>query len=261
MRFWGLTLYPLMFAAVFGLVALALSGEGLAPFLIGQKLLVRLIALAGCWAALSVFERGDHLYDGWRWLSIGLVLVFVRDVAALAVPASDLRSHFLLVLGVAFNFLSLAGIWRLAGAWRQASLDWSSERTAQIALAAVAAVVALAAAGPSAWKFGAALLVHRDLTDTVLFVSALVDIVSLCLIAPLAATAWQLRGGLFSWPFALLAASRVAWLLYDAAAFVAPEAGAGGFPYGDLFRGLGGNFLAAAGFAQYLGVRDVRRAG
>jgi hypothetical protein len=259
MRLRGLALYPLIFAGLFVLAATTLSGEILTQFIIGQKLSVRVLGILGCLAAVSLFERGDRLHSAWRWLLIGLVLILARDVIAQVVPRSDLRSHFLIVLGVGFNFLSLTGIWLLAGVWREASMDWAAERRTRWWLTVAAAVVALAAAGPSAWRHGQALLAGAELTGLVMFVSAVVDIVSLCLIAPLAATAWSLRGGLFSWPFALLAASQVAWVFYDAAAFLAP--GPGGFPWGDLFRGLAGNYLAAAGWAQSRVVREVRGLG
>ena len=89
---------------------------------------------------------------------------------------------------------------------------------------------------------------------------AVVDILGLCLVAPLLLTAVSLRSGLFVWPWALITAGRIAWLLYDAA--VAVEAGPPplGFPLSEVFRGLGMNYLFAAGLAQLLVIRQVRRA-
>lgn len=251
---WALLAFPLAFGAVFVAVALALEGGALTAFLVGQRLLVRVIALVGCWAAVSVFERGDRLYDGWRWIAIGLVLVFLQDLALLVVPSSDLFSHFLLVLGLAFTLLSLAGVWRLASTWRHASPAWEAERPVHLALFAAAAVVALVAAGPGVWRYGTALAGGGDFTAALLFVLAVISLVALCLIAPLASTAWSLRGGLLAWPFVFLAASRLG---YDAVFYLGQADTA--FPFGDLFRGIAGNYLAAAGLAQYLTVREVRR--
>jgi hypothetical protein len=86
-----------------------------------------------------------------------------------------------------------------------------------------------------------------------------VDIVTLCLITPLLLTAVALRGGSFSWPWGLLTASRLAWLLYDASEAFGASLGPAGFPLPELFRGLGENFLCAAGLAQFLVIRHVRR--
>ena len=86
-------------------------------------------------------------------------------------------------------------------------------------------------------------------------VSALVDIVSLCLITPLLLTAVALRGGLFFWPWALITASRLAGVLYDAAAVVAPS---NSLLLPDLFRGLAQNYVCVAGLAQLLVVQHVR---
>src|SRR5262249_44582275 len=92
--------------------------------------------------------------------------------------------------------------------------------------------------------------------------SALGDMVSLWLIAPLLLTALALRGGLFGWPFALLTASYGAWLGYDAL-------GVGGGDLGlsphatpaaaEPFRAPGCLYGLSAGLAQREVVAKVRR--
>jgi hypothetical protein len=91
--------------------------------------------------------------------------------------------------------------------------------------------------------------------------SALGDMVSLWLIAPLLLTALALRGGLFGWPFALLTASYVAWLGYDALGVVGAELGlgpAGARTASELFRALGCLYGLSAGLAQRAVVRELR---
>lgn len=122
-------------------------------------------------------------------------------------------------------------------------------------VALIAAALAAAVAGPGAYKSALA-VAHGDGGSLIVLVSAVVDILSLCLISPLLLTAVSLRGGLFSWPWGLITASRLSWLLYDAAVSFAP---AGRIPLDDLCRGLGQNYLFAAGVAQLLVVRQVRR--
>jgi len=87
-----------------------------------------------------------------------------------------------------------------------------------------------------------------------------VDILTLCLITPLLLTAVSLRGGLFSWPWGLVTASQISWLLYDAAGTLAPHIAPRGFPLAEVFRGMAESYLFVAGVVQFLLIRHVRRA-
>jgi hypothetical protein len=103
-----------------------------------------------------------------------------------------------------------------------------------------------------------------DLVALASSASALGDMVSLCLIAPLLLTALSLRGGLIGWTWTLLTASYVAWLLYDALLVVGPWLGLG--PRGvrtgsELFRALGCTFGFTAGLAQRAVVQQLRSIG
>src|SRR5262249_59047068 len=81
-----------------------------------------------------------------------------------------------------------------------------------------------AAAGPAVLRSAGPLL-QGDLSRAAGVFSALGDMVSLWLIAPLLLTALALRGGLFGWPFALLTTSYVAWLGYDAIGVLGADLG------------------------------------
>ena len=258
-----LALLPLLFAAVFAAIASALAGtEALGPFAYWQRILVRVVAVAGCFAAMSAFQRGDHLRRAWLCLGAGTVAILMRDLLRLLPdfqPATVAPGPqvILSALGILANLALLAGVWLLAHSWRMAAIALPGGRSGVIAVGVVAAAVAIAVAGPAALD-AARRLVGGDWSSLVLLVSAVVDILSLSLIAPLLLTALALRGSLFSWPWALLTASQIAWVLYDGAA--ALSAGPGGFPLPDLFRGLAENFLGVAGLTQLLAVRQVRRA-
>ncbi len=264
MRIRRLTLFPLLYAVVFVGVALWLSGgDALRPFVRGQLILVRLLAIAGCFAAVSAFERGDHLRRAWLLLGVSTILVLARDLLRLppfALPGSGVSAGALVVsgLGVLSNVGLLAGIWLLARAWRVAAISLPVGRGGVVGVTLVAAVLALLVAGPSALQH-AREVAAGDLSALILLVSAVVDILSLLLLAPLFLTTLALRGGLFAWPWGLVTASVLAWLLYDGAAAVAPSLAPGGFPLPDVFRGLAENFVFVAGLAQKRAVDQVRR--
>jgi hypothetical protein len=263
MRLRWLALFPLLYAAAFVAISLGLGGdEALTPFVYRQRLLVRILAAVGCFAAASGFGRGDRLRRAWLWLGAGTVAILLRDVLRLfpafqAASAGREAQAVLTGLGILANVALLAGIWGLARSWSMAVVPVPGSRFRLAIVAVVSAVLALAVAGPAAAE-SARVLSGGDWNALVLLVSAVADILSLCLIAPLLLTAVSLRGGLFSWPWGLITASQVSWLLYDAAA--ALSSGPSGFPLPDVFRGLAENFLFAAGMAQFFVVRHVRRA-
>lgn len=262
MRYRWLAGFPLLYAAVFVAVAAAIGeGESLTTFVRGQLLLVRVLAIFGCIAAARAFSRGDHLRTAWLWLAASTVIVLVRDLLRLppfSLPPSSAGGAGWVIagLGVASNLALLAGIWLLARSWKVAGIPLPGGRAGAILVTVAAAALALFVAGPGALEHGAR--AGADLASVTLFISAVVDILSLCLLAPLLLTAIALRGGAIAWPWALVTASTFSWLLYDAAAlsqFGAPE----WFPLADVFRGLAQNFLFAAGVAQRFVVERVSR--
>lgn len=257
MRMRWLALYPLVYAAVFLAVAGSLDGPDRDGFVAWQRIALRVFAIVGCYAAASVFEAGDRLRRAWLWVGIGTVIILIRDVLRLFPrfwPDPDPQAEAIITtLGVLSNVALLAGIWMLARAWKLVTLESPGGRAGMVAIVVVAAALGLAVAGPGALQSIRAVADgHWDYL--ILAVSALVDIVSLCLIAPLLLTAVALRGGLFFWPWALITASRLAWVFYDAAA-LAPETG---LPLADLFRGLAQSYVGVAGLAQLLVIRHVR---
>ncbi len=264
MRFRWLAAFPLLYAAAFVAVTLSLlGGEALGPFVTWQRILARVLALAGCLAAMSVFERGDHLRRAWLFLSVGTLLILSRDLLRLlpvfapdtAGPEGQLVISALAILS---NLSQLAGVWMLAHSWRRAAIALPGGRTGALTVGIVAALLAVAVAGPAALTHARA-VAAGDSTALVLVVSAVVDILSLCLVAPLLLTAISLRQGLFVWPWALIVASRLSWLLYDAAEAFGTGLVPAGFPLPDIFRGLALNYLFAAGLAQFFVIRQIRR--
>lgn len=269
MRFRGLVVFPLLYAVVFVAVAMWIAGDVRLPFVLVQKILVRLLAIVGSYWAVSAFERGDHLRRAWHWLALAATLVLVRDLIVLpsrlagsTQPLEGLLGMVVLGLAVASNMGLLAGVWLLARSWKMAALSLPGGRSGMIAVAVVAAVLALAVAGHGALT-NIQKVVAGDWAALVMAVSAVVDILSLCLLAPLLMTAIALRGSHFFWPWALLTASLLSWLLYDAAAALEGldrvQETLDGFPLAELFRGLAQNCQFAAGLAQSMVIRRVRQ--
>lgn len=270
MRFRGLVIFPLLYAVVFVVIAVWAGADNLHPFVLGQKVLVRLLAIVGCYWAVSVFERGDHLRRAWHWLALAAILVLVRDLIVLPsrlagstqLSEEPVLRMVVLGLGVASNVGLFAGVWLLARSWKVAALQLPGGRSRMIVVTVIAAALALAVAGPGAFK-NVQSVIAGDFAALIMAVSAVVDILSLCLLAPLLMTAIALRGGHFFWPWALLTASLLSWLLYDAGAAVEGldrvKEAIGAFPLAEVFRGLALNLQFAAGLAQFMVIRRVRQ--
>lgn len=265
MRLRWLPLFPLLYGAVFLALAWQLQGsEAFAPYLVWQRILVRVLAAMGCFAAISCFEPGDHLRRAWSLLAAGTVLILTRDLLRLFPPFAPETSGaggqaLVSGLGVLSNLAFLGGVWLLARSWKMAAITLPGGRSGVTAVAVITIAFTLLVAGPGALQHLKAVL-QGDWSVLVLAVSAVVDIITLCLITPLLLTAVSMRGGLFAWPWGLITASRVSWLLYDAAVALEPGLLPAGLPLDELFRGLGGSYLCVAGLAQYLVIRQVRRA-
>lgn len=259
MRYRALALFPLVYAGLFAVVAwLLLDSSALSPFITGQRLVLRILAIVGCAAAVLVFERGDHLRRVWWLLGLGATLIFLRDV--LNLPFIDLRAsapeigpQVIQALGIGSNLASLVGLALFAFTWKKASVVLPGGTGRVIAVTLAAVVLALLLAGPPALE-QADRVANGDEGAVVLLVSAVVDILSLCLLAPLLLTALALRGGTIGWPWALLSASILSWLLYDAYVVYAT---AGAFPITEVCRDLAVGYLFAAGMAQRFAITRV----
>lgn len=261
MRLRGLAIFPFVFAAAFIAITLTLEGPARTQFVIGQKLLVRILAIVGCVAAARAFQAGDRLRQAWLWFAFSTALFLSRDLMRLTdhfgPQGAGANSWYFSASVLVGNAALIIGSYLLAKSWRVASTMGAQDRRREILVSILAVLLALAVAGP------AALDAVRDLSAgdrgaITNLASALGDIVSLALVAPILLTAIHLRHGLLAWPWALLAASRFAWLLYDAAAMVGPS-WTPDFPLHEVFRGLGENLLFAAGCAQAMALRGLRR--
>ncbi len=260
MRLRWLAVFPFVFALLFIVLLRSVGSEQIAACVLGQKLLVRLLALAGCVIAASAFDRGDHLRRAWIWLALSTAFLLVRDLLRLG-PLRDATGGGAWLLDGILLFCNLAlviGVWLLARSWRMAAMVQPGGSKKALALTFGVVVAALIVAGPAAVAAFRDLVAGNGRASGDLF-SALADIFALCLIGPLLSTAIELRGGMFAWPWGLIAASFVCWLLYDAAVDLGPTF-IPGFPLDEVFRGLAENLLFSAGVAQALVVRAVRRA-
>lgn len=176
------------------------------------------LALLGCAAAALVFEPGEHLRRAWMLVGTCTLMLFARDIFAMAAhPAPGDPAAFVVqgLFAVGGNGCMVAGIWMLARTWRVAGLDGDAAPGGR-ALVAGSIVAALLVTGWPVVKDLRA-LEGGDVFAVVPLASDLADAAVVALLAPLASTALALRGGVLRWPWAFLTASGVLWMVFDVA--------------------------------------------
>jgi hypothetical protein len=264
-RFQVLALLPRAWAAGFlALDAIFFGTLSYTVFLRTEVETAKVLTLVGSWAAAFAFERGAYQRRAWLLVGGCMALLLVRDLTLLPFfRGFDPRTVAIAagVLVALANASQVAGTWMLARTWKVAQLELPGTAVAQWLTVGFVGHHAAVFAGPAVVR-NAGPLLAGDLTRAAGVFSALGDMVSLWLIAPLLLTALALRGGMFGWPFALLTTSYVAWLGYDALAVMGPGLGLGAHAArtgAELFRSLGCLYGFSAGLAQREVVGQLRR--
>ncbi|HEV7239867.1 MAG TPA: hypothetical protein VGQ36_11555 [Thermoanaerobaculia bacterium] len=181
-----------------------------------HRFLLVLAVLATSFSAFltsAKFSAGDRLLVCWLLVGAGYFLAAVRHGVRLASyldssvalpPAVNSTLAILQNVAIAIALLLFVLAWRATGL--TAPLSTSAQTVSILTGIAVAVLV-------GGYPLMKALTTAN--ADPILLVSTLGDIVGLSLIVPLALPALAMRGGLLMHTWIYLAASEVAWLLYD----------------------------------------------
>lgn len=184
-----------------------------------------LVSTAGTVMAARAFSPGDYLRRVWTMFAVSAVLLFVASSLRvgwmLAVPEvpfersalAPVRTLAVLVL----NILNPGALVLLALTYRRSGLQpprsWKTN-----GLWALCAAVALAIVLPHLVS-NVKLLAegHASASQTLASItSALGDLVTIVLVAPILRVAYMMRGGKLAWAWWAMAASCAMWIVYDA---------------------------------------------
>jgi hypothetical protein len=207
----------LIFVPIIGalivLAGMGLDANTMAAFL--RAVLVAALVATGVsgFATAMKFDAGDRLLKCWMLIGIGYAMAAVRHGSRLlAYFVFDAALPPLLgnVLMVAQNIAIALALLLFVLAWRATGLTAPISRGAQTASIVLGIAVAVVVGGYP--LFSALNAASPNLS---LFISTAGDIVGFCVIVPLALSALAMRGGLLMHTWIYLAASEVAWLLYD----------------------------------------------
>lgn len=193
------------------------------------------------------FSAGDRLLVCWLLVGAGYFLSAIRHGVRLYSyldPSVALPSPVNSTLAILQNLFIAIALLLFVLAWRATGLTAPMSTSAQtLSIVAGIAIAVLVGGYPLMQAL------TKENADPILLVSTLGDIVGLSLIVPLALPALAMRGGLLMHTWIYLAASEVAWLLYDLWWAVQPKS----TPVLEAFR------LAAVLFA-FIATKAQRRA-
>lgn len=254
--------------AVLVAASLAPSPELREAVLLRAVQVSKVLAAGGAIAAALAFERGDYLRRAWALQALAMILL-LRDVPLGALPegARVFGAEVLVVSRVFITAANVAGVyatWLLARAWQVAGIELPGSPLRKALLVGAVLLLAIAITGVPLARNVAGWSAGADVPLGIL-VSLAGDTLSICLIAPLLLTVLAMRGGMLVWPWGILSASMVCWLLFDAGELamqlgaLSPAAGAISVAT-EGSRVLACCLLGAAGLAQRRALDEVREA-
>ena len=227
-----------------------------------RSLLVAACFLTGISAFMTTarFSAGDRLFVCWLMIGAAYVVSGVRHgvrllgttvMPSLALP--DLAANAMIIAQNALIALSLL---LFVLAWRATGLAMPGSRFAQLGSIVAGVAVAIVVGGYPLLKG-----LQASATNPALVISTIGDMIGIALIVPLALPALAMRGGLLMHTWMYLAASEVAWLLYDIWWALQPmmEGGRSGSALLEAIRVVAITFAFAASVAQRRGLVGVRQ--
>lgn len=213
----ALWLVPLAGAALY-LLATRFAPADRSGFYFGEALVAKAVALIACFIAAIRFRPGDRMRTIWMLFVGDFALLLLKELVVHPVGASllgpsltaDLRAICLIGANLAgtFAWIVLARTWRVAGL----TLDGSPAAQRAILLVAILAGVALVGWGTMS---DLRRLFAGQGQYAINVLSDAADVVGFALAAPVALTAWTLRGGSLSWPYVYLTTCTFTWMLFD----------------------------------------------
>ncbi|HEU4403735.1 MAG TPA: hypothetical protein VFS43_00345 [Polyangiaceae bacterium] len=263
MKFQALALLPAAWVGAFVAGAAAVP-PAIAPTFIRTEIeAAKVMTLVGCVAAARAFSPGDYLRRAWVVLGGCWVLLLARDALFLGLPRGALVAgvpieNVMAALATGANVLGVVSTFMIAKAWHVAGLELPGKPAQRAVAMALWVALSVAITGRAALNDGR-LLFAGEVPALVGLSSAVCDLLSMCLVAPVLFTALALRGGRLRWPWAFMTASLLFWLFYDAGHVLAQALGLSEFAERVLresFRGLACLYSFSAGVAQALALRE-----
>jgi len=177
-----------------------------------------LLAAVGASAGAQAFQAGDHLRLAWRLLSLASVALAVGRLLypgeLIGLPDTTTIAWLRAAATLLSNVLGVWGTALFALTWWRTGLPLPRSRHEVIAVGVLLTALAVAVPSPHLVASLRGTL-GGDPYAGAMIVGDAADVIVFLLIAPVFLTARAFSGGSLAWPFGLLAASNICWLLLD----------------------------------------------
>ncbi|HJQ36590.1 MAG TPA: hypothetical protein VKB93_05585 [Thermoanaerobaculia bacterium] len=177
------------------------------------RALAQVIAAVAAGLTAARFRwAAEYIGRAWTLLFVLYAILTVSYVLTRAEMATQTMSDVLTIIA---NLASVGAFWLFGRALRIAGLQFYGPRMVKVAVFLGAIAVASVLVLPtvvSVWRSDAA-----GLSRIADLVSAVADMLTFILVAPLLLTLWSFRGGQLSWVYGCLALSTIGWMLNTAA--------------------------------------------
>jgi hypothetical protein len=215
-----LIVVPLALAALYLLLqSFFPDGSARTHFYLIEISVVKLLALSGCIAAAERYRRGEYLNIAWGLLATHYGLLLAQELLfGTLAHLPGISDHTAQVVRTVCIFgANLAGsicAVMLARVWGMVGIALSDSKTSQRVALAAAMGLTVTIVGFGTWKDLWPLFTGAP-GDPTAVASDLGDLIGFSMIAPILLTAIAMRGGTLAWPWGLITASYVCWLIYD----------------------------------------------
>lgn len=208
---------PLILTILYCIGVLA-SGVNL-RFVYVDVALMKMLAAVGLGWAAARYGRREYLFWAWALLAANYALLGAADLLFtrrfhLANLETNSANVVWAVFVVAANLIAAAGTLMLARVWRVVGIALpdpsGAKRVIVIASIIVSAVIVGYTTIPSFKEAFAG-----DPQGFVGVIGSACDLICFSVIAPLVLRALAMRGGTLAWPWGLVAASSLTWLIFD----------------------------------------------
>jgi hypothetical protein len=181
-----------------------------------------LAAIAAGMAAARFAWWHEHIGRAWTLFSLEFLFLLVNYILRRAAPAAGLALNVTLI---AANVAQIAAYLLMARVLTAAGIGFLISRAKRVVLTAAALAVAILLCHGSLstqWQ-----LIRSGHVQPGSLISVLADVITFTLVAPLAMSAFALRGGQLSWIFGFLTISVFGWMINSGAPSIAGFLGGG----------------------------------
>lgn len=224
---------------------------------VSRIVLYLLAALASGIAAARFGWWREHIGRAWSLFSLEFVCLLINYILRRTASGATVALEATLI---AANLAQIAACWLMARVLTSAGIGYliSPAKRTLLTLAALAVAVLLCHDSLlNQWNFLRAGQLHAGS-----LISTLADVVTFTLVAPLAISAFTLRGGQLSWIFGFLTVSVFGWMVNTGAETIASPLGGGAAALRDIRLAgvaIAALFNAAAAAAQVLAATRAMR--